>query len=187
MSQEAKSSSSKLSPNAFSVFVGNLHHSTSEGDLIKLFSKFGTVTSVNYMWHKFGPNRGKPKGFGFVGMCSPEEVNIVINKLNGYELRGKKLSVSLPVNEQFTDQNVKGSSYSKSSITSLSSASSLVKPLDKTSDVKSDHNTCPSKKRESEAKDTDESEKTDVKRHKKDIHTVEERMRRLRQALSENI
>jgi RNA recognition motif-containing protein len=41
------------------VFVGNLHSSTTEGDLIKVFSKFGTVTDVNYIWHKFGPAAGE--------------------------------------------------------------------------------------------------------------------------------
>jgi RNA recognition motif-containing protein len=50
------------------IFVGNMHHSVSEGDLIKLFSGVGKVNSVTYMWHKVGPNRGQPKGFAFVEM-----------------------------------------------------------------------------------------------------------------------
>lgn len=32
------------------LFVGNLHHSVSEGDLIKIFQAHGEVKSVAYLW-----------------------------------------------------------------------------------------------------------------------------------------
>src|ERR1700735_2489267 len=34
--------------------------------LLTLFSKYGTITSLDYLFHKSGPSRGKPRGFAFV-------------------------------------------------------------------------------------------------------------------------
>ncbi len=54
------------------LFVANLHFSATEGDLINLFQKYGTVISIQYMWHKTGPKMGQPKGFAFLTMSSEE-------------------------------------------------------------------------------------------------------------------
>ena len=48
------------------LFIGNLHPSTSEGDLIHIFSAFGKLNNVEYVWHKSGPEKGRPKGFAFL-------------------------------------------------------------------------------------------------------------------------
>lgn len=34
--------------------------------LLTLFTKYGTITSLDYLFHKTGPMRGKPRGFAFV-------------------------------------------------------------------------------------------------------------------------
>jgi RNA recognition motif-containing protein len=36
------------------LFVNNLHSSMTEGELIKLFQRFGNVVEVEYAWHKSG-------------------------------------------------------------------------------------------------------------------------------------
>ena len=53
------------------LFVGNLHYSVSEGDIITVFSKHGKVAHVQYFWHKFGPQYGQPKG-NTIMVCDPE-------------------------------------------------------------------------------------------------------------------
>jgi RNA recognition motif-containing protein len=164
------------------VFVGNLHCSTTEGDLIKVFSKFGTVTDVNYMWHKFGPLRGKPKGFAFLGMSSAAEADFVIAKLDGVELKGRRLSVSFSDNEHLVVQSSRGSSYSKGDRVSQPSAS-----------VKQSNTDQPvgaGVKRSNSSGDTAGASKPDGKvadkdnkKQRRELYTVEERMRRLKEAL----
>jgi len=76
------------------LFVGNIHFSVTEGDLIKVFQKCGSVLSVNYMWHKIGPNKGQPKGFAFVKMASVAEADLAISKLNGIVLKSRAIRIS---------------------------------------------------------------------------------------------
>lgn len=45
------------------LFIGNLHSSVTEGDLIKICrSKSSELLTVTFLWHRSGPLRGKPKG-----------------------------------------------------------------------------------------------------------------------------
>jgi len=55
------------------LYVGNLHPSVSEGDLIKIFSDVGHVIKVDYLWHFHGPLKGQPKGFAFIEFFTEEE------------------------------------------------------------------------------------------------------------------
>ena len=75
------------------LYVGNLHPSTSEGDLIKIFQQFGTVKNVAYVWHKVGPLRGQPRGFAFVEMSTIDEARTAENKLHKSVVRGRKIII----------------------------------------------------------------------------------------------
>lgn len=83
-----------VAPATTKLFVRNMHSSVTEGDLIKLFQRYGTVNEVVYMWHKVGPNRGKPKGFSFVVMATVEEAKAAIHGLNESIVKGRRLFVS---------------------------------------------------------------------------------------------
>ncbi|TFY67947.1 hypothetical protein EVG20_g3743 [Dentipellis fragilis] len=48
------------------LYVGNLHPSVDEYTLIQLFSKFGKLSHLDYLFHKSGPLKGKPRGYAFV-------------------------------------------------------------------------------------------------------------------------
>jgi RNA recognition motif-containing protein len=48
------------------LYIGNLHPTVDEYTLLTLFTKYGTITSLDYLFHKTGPMRGKPRGFAFV-------------------------------------------------------------------------------------------------------------------------
>ena len=76
------------------LFVGNLHSSTSEGDIIKLFTRIGTVLHIDYIWHTSGPFRGQPRGFAFVEMSSIEEAKKAIQVLHGQVIRGRSMVVA---------------------------------------------------------------------------------------------
>ena len=73
------------------LFVGNLSHSLTENDLQDLFAAHGPVTEVNLMQDR---TTGKPRGFGFVTMATPEGAQAAIQALNGKDVQGRALTVN---------------------------------------------------------------------------------------------
>jgi len=76
---------------ALRLFIGNLSFKTTEGELQTLFTESGSVTSVTIIMDRFS---GRSRGFGFIEMGSEEEAQAAIEKLNGYELEGRALTVN---------------------------------------------------------------------------------------------
>ncbi len=74
------------------LFVGGLPYSTNNQSLNDLFAQFGQVTSASVITDKF---TNQSKGFGFVEMPNDEQAQEAINKLNGSDLEGRKLGVSV--------------------------------------------------------------------------------------------
>ena len=74
------------------LFVGNLSFNTTENDLQDAFAAHGTVTETNLMMDRVS---GRPRGFGFVTMSSPEEAQKAIAALNGSQLGGRALTVNV--------------------------------------------------------------------------------------------
>ena len=74
------------------LFVGNLSFNTTENDLQDAFAAHGTVTETNLMMDRVS---GRPRGFGFVTMSSPEEAQKAIAALNGAQLDGRALTVNV--------------------------------------------------------------------------------------------
>ena len=74
------------------LFVGNLSFNTTENDLQDAFAAFGTVVEANMMMDR---TTGRPRGFGFVTMSTPEEAQKAIEGLNGKDLDGRALTVNL--------------------------------------------------------------------------------------------
>ena len=62
------------------LFVGNLSFNTTENDLHDAFSAHGTVVEANLMVDRMS---GRPRGFGFVTMSTPEEAQKAIEAMNG--------------------------------------------------------------------------------------------------------
>ena len=73
------------------LFVGNLDFKVTENELKDAFAAQGTVTEALIVTDRA---TGRPRGFGFVTMSSPEEAQKAIEGLNGKELGGRTLSVS---------------------------------------------------------------------------------------------
>ena len=73
------------------LFVGNLSFNITENDLQDAFAAHGTVTEANLMMDRA---TGRPRGFAFVTMGSPEEAQKAIDALNGASLDGRNLTVN---------------------------------------------------------------------------------------------
>ena len=74
------------------LFVGNLSFNTTENDLQDAFAAHGTVIEANLMMDRM---TGRPRGFGFVTMSTPEEAQKAIDALNGKEMDGRALTVNV--------------------------------------------------------------------------------------------
>src|SRR5258705_6622559 len=74
------------------LFVGNLSFNISENDLQDAFAANGKVVEANLMMDRA---TGRPRGFGFVTMSTPEEAQKAIDALNGKELGGRALTVNI--------------------------------------------------------------------------------------------
>lgn len=74
------------------LFVGNLSFNTSENDLQDAFAAHGTVLETNLMTDRVS---GRPRGFGFVTMSTPEEAQTAIDALNGQQIDGRALTVNV--------------------------------------------------------------------------------------------
>src|SRR3974377_2385636 len=74
------------------LFVGNLSFSITENDLQDAFAAHGTVIEANLMMDRA---TGRPRGFAFVTMGSPEEAQKAIAAMNGKELGGRALTVHI--------------------------------------------------------------------------------------------
>ena len=74
------------------LFVGNLSFNTTENDLQDAFAAHGTVLEANLMMDKMS---GRPRGFGFVTMSTPEEAQKAIEALNGKSVDGRALTVNI--------------------------------------------------------------------------------------------
>jgi cold-inducible RNA-binding protein len=74
------------------LFVGNLSFKTTENDLQDSFAPYGTVVETNLMMDRM---TGRPRGFAFVTMSTPEEAQKAIDALHGKEFDGRALTVNV--------------------------------------------------------------------------------------------
>src|SRR6267378_2576185 len=73
------------------LYVGNLAYTTSENELQTLFSAHGPVTEVHV---PFDRESGRPRGFAFVTMATPEAAEAAILALNGTAMGDRNLTVN---------------------------------------------------------------------------------------------
>ena len=74
------------------LFVGNLSFNTTENDLQDAFAAHGTVMEANLMMDRM---TGRPRGFGFITMSTPEEAQKAIEEMNGKSVDGRDLTVNV--------------------------------------------------------------------------------------------
>jgi len=74
------------------MYVSNLGFHVTDEELRKLFSSYGEVSSSKVIMDKVS---GKSRGFGFVEMQNDAEAQNAMKELQGYELEGRTISVSV--------------------------------------------------------------------------------------------
>jgi cold-inducible RNA-binding protein len=73
------------------IFVGNLSFNATEDDVKAAFSTFGEVSEVFLPVDKFSH---RPRGFAFVTMTDDAAAATAIEKVNGMDIQGRKVSVN---------------------------------------------------------------------------------------------
>ncbi|MBK9036391.1 MAG: RNA-binding protein [Myxococcales bacterium] len=73
------------------LYVGNLSFNTSTDSVRAAFEEFGTVSDVHLVSDR---ETGRPRGFGFVTMGTPEEAKKAIEGMDGQNLDGRPLRVN---------------------------------------------------------------------------------------------
>jgi len=73
------------------IYVGNLAYAVTREDLQALFSQHGEVSSSSIITDR---ETGRSKGFGFVEMPQNNQAQTAMNALNGYDLKGRAITVN---------------------------------------------------------------------------------------------
>jgi cold-inducible RNA-binding protein len=73
------------------LYVGNMSFNTTEDALRTAFGQFGSVTDVYIANDR---ETGRPRGFAFVTFSTEEESKAAIEKMNGFDLDGRQLTVN---------------------------------------------------------------------------------------------
>ena len=79
------------------IYIGNLSFNKREGEIKKLFQKFGKVTYVKSV---LDSKTKKNKGIAFVQMVSKLGAETAIEELNGKEVDGRTLKVSMAIDNE---------------------------------------------------------------------------------------
>lgn len=74
------------------IFVAGLNYKISEDELGDLFAEYGEITSVKLVTER---ETGRSKGYGFVEMVDEEAGKKAIEALNGVEIDGRAIAVSV--------------------------------------------------------------------------------------------
>ncbi|CDO73372.1 hypothetical protein BN946_scf185013.g5 [Trametes cinnabarina] len=93
----SSSSSSSAQPRVVlkhRLYVGNLHPTVDEYALLQLFSRFGKIAKLDFLFHKSGPLKGKPRGYAFVEFADQGDAERALLHTNEKLLRGRKLMVT---------------------------------------------------------------------------------------------
>ncbi|KNZ44342.1 hypothetical protein VP01_925g5 [Puccinia sorghi] len=77
--------------------------STSRFALVALFSKFGKISKLDFLFHKSGVLRGKPRGYAFIEMNRRDEALRAMVELNNKPVRGKRILVTQANESQYQE------------------------------------------------------------------------------------
>ena len=73
------------------IYVGGLPFTTTEAEMNTLFATYGAVSSAKLIT---GRDTGQSRGFGFVEMANDAEATAAMEKLNGSDFGGRKLTIN---------------------------------------------------------------------------------------------
>jgi RNA recognition motif-containing protein len=73
------------------IYIGNLPWAMNDDELKEAFKEYGNVITANIVTDK---HTGRSRGFGFIEMEKEDEAKGAIEKLNGTDLKGRKIVVA---------------------------------------------------------------------------------------------
>jgi len=73
------------------LYVGNLSFSTTAEELRAAFEPFGQVDDIHIATDR---ETGQPRGFAFVTYANADDAKVAAEKLSGFELNGRMLTVN---------------------------------------------------------------------------------------------
>ena len=73
------------------IYVGNLPFDAQESDLRRIFADYGNIDSAAVITDR---DTGRSRGFGFVELSDREQAAKAIEKLDGHEWNGRRLTVN---------------------------------------------------------------------------------------------
>ena len=98
----------KVSRKMRKVFVGSLSWSTDDQSLSNYFSKVGQIEESVVIKDR---ETGRSRGFGFVTYAKEEDAVLATEKLDGKELDGREIKVSLAQDRDSRPKRTFGSRY----------------------------------------------------------------------------
>lgn len=90
------------------IYVGNLSYRLEEADLKAAFEEYGEVTSTRIIIDR---ETGRSKGFGFVEMSDEKAGKNAVEALEGIEIEGRTLRVSVANEKERSNNNNRSNSY----------------------------------------------------------------------------
>ena len=93
---------------AYKIYVGGLPYSTTDEELQELFAAHGTVTSARVIIDRMS---GRSKGFGFVEFENEDDNQKAVDQLNGKDLDGRAIAVSIARPKEDRPQGGNGGGY----------------------------------------------------------------------------
>ena len=88
------------------LFVGGLSFEITDGELEDLFKQYGEVLSARVIVDKY---TSRSRGFGFVEMSSDGSAQSAIDGLNGTEVKGRAINVSIAREKSDDDRGFRNS------------------------------------------------------------------------------
>ncbi|KAL9240100.1 hypothetical protein vseg_014358 [Gypsophila vaccaria] len=80
------------------LFIGGLSYGTDDNSLREAFSAFGEVADVKVIIDR---ETGRSRGFGFVNFADAESANSAMGAMDGQDLHGRSIRVSLANERSF--------------------------------------------------------------------------------------
>lgn len=75
------------------LFVANLAPGVTEHDLLVLFHPHGQLRKLDLVFHRSGPQKGKPKGYAFVELATAEQAKRARLAVEGKLVKGREVRV----------------------------------------------------------------------------------------------
>lgn len=92
------------------IYVGNLNYKLNDDTLREVFEEYGEVTSAKVVMDR---ETGRSRGFGFVEMAMENDGTRAIEDLNGAEVMGREIRVSMAKAKEENGNNRRRRNYQR--------------------------------------------------------------------------